>query len=182
MEKPTATTEVAGLTGLASQLRNIRFEDEDCILEEAALTRRLYNCQKFPGNNTWGVRFSFRGAWRIVGIVNNAGTAARFADMCRARFHQFKGEAHGPVESLQFNFNWDQVQADMGNRDAVDLIEKIEHLLLDQWFIDRPGEAVPWQRATRETKGSAILDKLTAIELRLATIESILAGTGRPND
>lgn len=160
------------LTQLANKLRDIHFNDELGVFDEAAHERmtmgQIHNCHAMPRSGIYSVRFFLGGAYRLVGFSGSPSDAARFADMVRVRFHKYRVRGNrAPLTDSDLNFDLNQVEIDaMETPEALALIEGIEHLLLAEGVLklpaDRSGPDVA-PRASR-AKGDEILARLERIE------------------
>lgn len=138
--KTHMSNKIPGLSDLANRLSDIPFPDEFSILgravEDRAANGDIHNCSP-AGSHKVAVRFYLGGAQRTIGFTDNPCDAARFADMARVRFQQYRSRGSTDVlVDRDMNLDLHQVEVDTEEVPlAVALLDDIEHLLLQEGLI-----------------------------------------------
>lgn len=180
---------IPGLNDLANRLKDISFPDEFSLcgmaVEKRAANGDIHNCHP-AGSHNVAVRFYLGGAQRVLGFTDNACDAARFADMARVRFQQYR--QRGSTDELtdkDMNLDLHQVEVDTESvPQAVALLDDIEHLLLATGAIKTRETLIqesielfrnqPPRVRVRQTQKAELLATLKSIDERLGKIEAFV--------
>lgn len=176
---------------MAKRLQGFSFPDEfnlsSIAVHDRAANGDIHNC--YPsGKHNVAVQFYLGGAQRTIGYTDNANDAARFADMARVRFHQYRSRGSTiPLTDQDMNLDLNQVRVDIEEvPEAVALLDDIEHLLLQAGLIKSNATRMaecqehfrnqPPRVQHRQTQKAELLATLKSIDDRLGAIEAVQQG------
>lgn len=185
------SNKIPGLSDLAKRLSGFSFPDEFNIVGQAVRDRAangdIHNC--YPaGKHNVVVQFYLGGAQRTIGYTDNATDAARFADMARVRFQQYRTRGSTDVlTDKDMNLDLHQVEVDIEEvPEAVALLDDIEHLLLQGGLIKTNATKIaecqehfrnqPARVQIRMTQKRELIETLKSIDDRLGAIEAVQQG------
>lgn len=181
------------LTLLANQLELLAFElsDADVLkFQELSETQTLQNVAAYVGGRTFRVRLCVGGKQHVIGITRNGPNAARYADMARLFFWQYRLRDRRLPEDWEFNFGIADTQRALdSNENAVRVLEKIrDHLVsVSKLILVTPeGEQARTDRRSARVARRTMRGELLFIHeentKRASKLEALLQGFERKLD